>query len=336
MEELIDEVARVRELRAEAPAPDHARLAPGRARLLHAAGTDRRRHRVRVRPRFVIVGVAAAVTAVAVAASLLVGRDDTRGLTTPATLTDADLKGMTAAELLERAAEAVEGQPPVAEPRAKQWIYTRHALEYTPVLAKSLSDGDFSDERWVRYDGGEMAFVDAEVNKQKPSVVVEDADMENEAENGTEEDDGRSPREMYRLLGSLPPDAQGALSALRRENAVSDAPGRDRTHADYREISDLLGAPIKPPQGLAGLYRALATLPHLDVVDRMVEDAAGQRAIALRYSGNDSGDERVEREWLIDPVTYEVLGDRMLQNGKMVSGKAFVVATVVDRPGERR
>ncbi|MDT0569305.1 CU044_5270 family protein [Streptomyces sp. DSM 3412] len=332
----MDELTEVRQLRSGAPTPDRARLAPGRARLVAVAGTEGRRHRVWARPRFVIIGVAAAVTAVVVTASLLVGGEDTRGLTTPATLTEGDLKGMSAAELLERAARAVEGAPSVPEPRAKQWIYTRHALEYTPVLAKSLSDNDFTDERWVRYDGGEMALVDAEVDEQNPTVVVDRTDMENEAENGTEEDDGRSPREMYRLLDSLPPDAQGALRVLRNENAVSDENDSDRTHSDYREISGLLGAPIKPPDGLAGLYRALATLPHLDVVDHMVEDAAGHRAIALRYSGNDSGDERVEREWLLDPVTFDVLGDRMLRDGKMVSGKAFTAAAaVVDEPGRR-
>lgn len=335
MDELTDEVVRVRELRAGAPTPDRARLAPGRARLLDAARAGERRRRVWARPRFVIVGVAAAVTAVAVTASLLVGRDDAHELTTPAALTNAELKGMSAAELLERAARALEQDPPVVEPKAKQWIYTRQTLEYTPALAESLSDENFSEERWTRYDGSASALVEPAADGQQPKVFVDEADLENEAENGSEEDLGSSPREMYRRVAALPPDARGSLKVLREENEISDEKDRSQAHNDYKEIADLLGAGIKPPEGLAGLYRALATLPHLDVVDHLVEDAAGRPAVALRYSGNDSGDERVEREWLIDPVTYEVLGDRMLRDGEMVSGKAFVVVAVVGKPGER-
>ncbi|MGW0839870.1 CU044_5270 family protein [Streptomyces sp. NPDC002787] len=332
----MDEMTEVRGLRAGAPAPDRARLAPGRARLLDAARAGGRRRRVWERPRFVIVGVAAAVTAVAVTASLLVGRDgDARELATTAALTEADLKGMSAAELLERAARALEREAPVVEPGAKQWIYTKEALEGFIALQNQMSDEPPSGERWIRYDGGAMAFEDASLDKRKPELFVTETDMENEAENGTEEDDGRSPREMYRLLASLPGDAQGALQLLRKENAVADDKGREQSHNDYKEISALLGADIKPPEGLASLYRALATLPHLDVVDHMVEDAAGRRAVGLRYSGNDTGDERVEREWLIDPETYEVLGHRMLEDGKMATGEAFAVVAIVDKPGER-
>lgn len=86
---------------------------------------------------------------------------------------------------------------------------------------------------------------------------------------------------------------------------------------------------------MGGLYRALATLPPLDVVDHMVEDAAGRRAVALRHSGNDTGDERVQREWLIDPQTYEVLGHRMIRDGKPVTGEARTTVAVVAEPGER-
>ncbi|WP_200301411.1 CU044_5270 family protein [Streptomyces adelaidensis] len=332
----MDEMTEVRELRAGAPAPDRARLAPGRARLLDAARTGTRRHRVRVRPQFVIVGVAAAVTAVAVTASLLVGREDTRELTTPAAaLTNADLKGMSAAELLERAAEAVERQPSAVEPKAKQWIYTKDAVEGAKELMEPLSDRARFPEKWIRYDGGAMAGEDVARENGRAKVQVTELDMENEAENGTEEDDGRSPRQMYRFLETLPTDAKGALKALRKQDAVTDEKDRDQAHHDYQEISALLRADLKPSQGLAGLYRALATLPHLDVGDHLVEDAAGRRAVALRYSGNDSGDELVEREWLIDPETYEVLGLRMIRGGELVTGDATVTVAVVDEPGER-
>ena len=194
MEELIDEVTRVRELRAGAPTPDRARLAPGRARLLDAARADGRRHRVWARPRFVIVGVAAAVTAVAVAASLLVGGEDDRGLTTPATLTDADLKGMTAAELLERAAEAVEGQPPVAEPRARQWMYQKSAVEgANEDEVEQLGDRARFSESWIRYDGSAQAFEQLDPFGKLIKLHVREMQLEN----GAEGDDRQAHRHRF-------------------------------------------------------------------------------------------------------------------------------------------
>ncbi|MDX3639196.1 CU044_5270 family protein [Streptomyces sp. MB09-02B] len=332
MAELIDEVARVRELRAEAPAPDRASLAPGRARLLHAAATDRRRHRVRVRPRFVIVGVAAAVTAVAVAASLLVGRDDTRGMTTPATLTDGDLKGMSAAELLERAAEAVEGRPPVAEPRAKQWIYQKWAEEAPDEEAvEHLGDRARFSESWIRYDGSAHAFEQRDPFGKLLKLHVREMQLENGAEG-----DDRSPREMYRCIATLPADGRGALRALREKDAIADEKGATRAQNDYSEISVLLGADIKSPEGVAGLYRAFATLPGLTVVGHLVDTAAGRRAVAVRYSDNDDGDRDTWREWLFDPETFETLGVRRVRDGKVTGGSSAVTLALVDKPGERR
>ncbi|MFC9283736.1 hypothetical protein [Streptomyces collinus] len=69
----MDEMTEVRRLRAYAPVPDQARLAPGRARLTEAARDSRSRPAFWRRRRFALVAVVAAVTAVAVAATLLPG-----------------------------------------------------------------------------------------------------------------------------------------------------------------------------------------------------------------------------------------------------------------------
>ncbi|MDQ1039433.1 hypothetical protein QFZ75_005849 [Streptomyces sp. V3I8] len=291
-----------------------------------------------VRPRFVVAGVVAAVTAVVVTAALLVDGDDVvqpAAPAVPAALTDADLKGMSARELLERAAHAVEGRPAAAEPRAKQWIYTKEAPDGAKEFLEHLSDDARAPERWIRYDGRAMALEKRTGAGREAELQVTGTDMENETENGGEQDDGRSPREMYRLLAGLPTDAEGALEALREANAVPDDKDRSQAHNDYQEIAALLRAGVKPPEGLAGLYRALAMLPRLDVVGHLVEDAVGRRVVALRYSGNDSGDEHVEREWLIDPGTYEVVGLRTLRDGEVATGDSTVTVAVVDEPGER-
>ncbi|QYX83349.1 CU044_5270 family protein [Streptomyces akebiae] len=331
----MDEVTRVRELRAGAPTPDRARLAPGRARLLDAARTGGRRRPVWTRPRFVIVGVAAAVTAVAVTASLLVGRDDTRGLSTPATLTSADLKGMTAAELLERAAEAVEGRPPVAEPRAKQWMYEKKAVEGPDEEeVAQLGDRARFSEGWIRFDGSAHAFEQLDPFGKLIKLHVTEMRLENGAEG-----DDRSPREMYRFVATLPSDGREALRAIREKDAIADEKGATRAQNDYSELSVLLGTDIKPSEGVAGLYRAFATLPDLTLVDHLVETAAGRPAVAVRYSGDDDGDGDGERdtgrEWLIDPETYDVLGMRLVRDGKVIGGSSEVTLAFVDKPGER-
>lgn len=321
----MDELTEVRELRAEAPAPDRARLAPGRARLLDAARAGERR-RVWARPRFVIIGVAAAVTAVAVTASLLVGRDEARELTTPAALTNADLKGMSAAELLERAAEVVERQPTVPRPRARQWIYTLTTDEAAAAELdeKTLAEyGDWSAyaEDWIRFDGAEHAFQQRDPYGKPIRVHVRDM----QAEKGA----GRTPSDMYRTLSALPADGEGALRAIRKEDALTDQKGTTRAENDYMEINRLLGAEVKPPKGLAGLYRALATLPGLSVVDHLVEDASGRRLVALD-TGRPSGE-----RWLFDPVTYQVVGTQDVQDGRTTGGSTVVETAVVDKPGER-
>ncbi|WP_327730290.1 CU044_5270 family protein [Streptomyces sp. NBC_00487] len=322
----MDELTEVRELRSGAPTPDRARVAPGRARLLDAARTGERRHRMWARPGFVIAGVVATVTAVAVTASLLSGRDDAHELTTPAALTNADLKRMSARELLERAAEALERQPKVPEPGPRQWIYTRTtdegaAAELDEKTLEEYGDWSLYFEDWTRFDGAERAFQQRDPYGKPIKVHVNDAEYEEGA--------ARTPIEMYRALSTLPTDGPGALKALREENALIDRKGATRTENDYIEIAHLLGAEVKPPKGLAGLYRALATLPDLSVVDHMVEDASGRKLVALN-TGRRGG-----TRWLIDPETYQVLGTQQVKDGRTTGGGVVVDTAVVDEPGER-
>ncbi|MFE9024167.1 CU044_5270 family protein [Streptomyces sp. NPDC007808] len=311
-------MTRVRELRADTPVADRGRLAPGRARLVEAARTENRRRFARGRGRLVVAAAFAAVTATVVTATVVIGERPGRDVT-PAGPPSLDLRGMSARELLERAARTVEQQASAAEPRAEQWIYTEETYE---------GDGeDFVSEKWLRYDGSELASYPGDGAGGKLDIMR--LDLEDSR------DDDRSPRQMYRFLSSLPADAEGALKALREENALDDDEGRSRAENDYTEISVLLDAYVHPPEGLAGLYRALATLPGLTLVDHLVEDEAGHRAVAVRFSGpGGAADESVD-EWLLDPVTFEVVGERTISDGKVVSGNAYVAKGVVDRAGER-
>ncbi|MFJ8036560.1 CU044_5270 family protein [Streptomyces sp. NPDC096032] len=318
----MDEMTEVRELRAHVPAPDRARLAPGRARLTEAARTKQSRRTPWRRREFAIVAVVAAVTAVAVTATLLVGGKGTGRTVQPAATPGVRFKGVSAAEFLRQAADAIQTQPDGAVPTAKQWIYTMSAQE--PLdKAHSLS-GDM--ENWIRYDGS----ASASRSWDEPLDITK-----MHLENGGAGDD-RSPREMYRVLIALPADGKGTLKSLREQDAITDSKELSQARNDYDEISVLLSAHVMPAKGLASLYRALALLPGGKVTGHLVETAAGRRVIALDYSRgeNPRTGEPMHDQWLIDPQTYRLVGVRIVSGGKVIGGNSLFTRAVVDKAGE--
>ncbi|MGW0081667.1 CU044_5270 family protein [Streptomyces sp. NPDC003393] len=311
----MDEMTQVRDLRADAPVPDRARLAPGRGRLVDAARGGGRPQGPWGRRRFVVGAAVAAVTAVAVTASVLVKGDDSGREVTPAAspgvLRTLDPKGLSAAELLDRAAAVLEHEPPVAEPRADQWIHTETRQEAQGANAKVPAP---VSEKWTRYDGTREAVETRGAKGHKPALRY-----------GTRQpgrDGERSPRELYRFLSALPADGEQALATIRKANAVPDVPGEPGTQRDYGEMKALLTAPVVPHDGLAGLYRALATLPGGEVVDHLLKTATGRQVIALRYQSAQT--QGPTQEWLIDPQTCRIVGSRVLDGG----GKPVIGSSV--------
>ncbi|MFJ8633272.1 CU044_5270 family protein [Streptomyces sp. NPDC093568] len=321
----VDEMTQVRELRADAPVADRARLAPGRARLLETALTGKRSRVARGRRRpLMIAAVFVAVTAVVATATLLIDGHRAGREGTPATAPGLDLKGMSAPELLEFAARTVQEQPPLTEPRADQWIYAKETQE-------GDDDADFALEKWLRYDGAELAFHPRPGAEDPGELETIEVNLEGR---GDEYDD-RSPRQMYRFLSTLPADGEGTLEALREENALVDDKSLTQAENDYAEISVLLDAYVQPPKGLAGLYRALATMPGGELVDHLVEDEAGQYAVAVRFPEPGRKGGKHADEWLLDPVTFEIVGERMIEDGEVAGGNAYIVKAVVDEAGRR-
>jgi len=323
----MDEMTKVRELRADAPTPDRGRLAPGRTRLVEVAGTGKRSRVLWARREFVIGAVVAAVTAVAVTASLLSGGSDSGRKVRPAASPSVSLKGLSAPELLERAAKAVEAGPPVTVPEAKQWIYTKGIQEDSRTAAKDREL--YVSEQWIRYDGSAMA-------DRMPMSGSKLQIRTMHLENGKEGDD-RSPREMYRFLAKLPTDGEGTLKAIRDAHAIGDVKGETKMQRAYREISVLLDADVMPSEGLAGLYRALATLPGGKVVDHLVKNAAGRRVIALSYDRADTGKagDHMADQWLLDPQTYRIVGRRFVEGGEVVGGGSTMATAVVNKAGQK-
>ncbi|MEU5039875.1 CU044_5270 family protein [Streptomyces griseorubiginosus] len=327
----MDEMTEVRALRADAPTVDRGRLAPGRARLLAAARAGQRRRAPWRRREFVIVAVVAAVTAVAVTAALLVGGDSAGHKVRPATGPTFDLRGMSAAQLLNRAADTLETEPDGPVPTARQWIYRRAIQEHQDrTLPDSMVPQAYVDESWIRYDGTALASMEFDGTTTRMHTT------RMHLENGGAGDD-RSAREMYRVLSALPSDGERTLRVLREKNAIEDGRGVPQAENDYIEISVLLDAYVMPSEGLASLYRALATLPGGKVTDHLVETKAGTRAIALSYDRGDDPrtGEPAQDQWLIDPQTYRIIGLRLLTAGEVVGGSSLAGTAVVDRAGVR-
>ncbi|MFG2438840.1 CU044_5270 family protein [Streptomyces sp. NPDC048508] len=320
----MDEMTEVRELRAHVPVPDRGRLAPGRARLTEAVRARESRRALWRRREFAIVAVVAAVTAVAVAATLLVGGKDTGRAVQPAATQGVRFKGVSAAEFLRQAADAVQTESDGTVPTAKQWIYTKSVQE--PANTSNKRVGEL--ENWIRYDGSASAF-----RLRNHSLEVTKMHLEN----GGEGDD-RSPREMYRVLTALPTDGKQTLRALREQDAIADSKELSQARNDYSEISVLLSADAMPAKGLASLYRALALLPGGEVTDHLVVNAAGRRVIALNYlrGENSATGESIHDRWLIDPRTYRIVGTQMISaRGKVLGGDSIVTTAVVDKAGSR-
>ncbi|AKH81751.1 hypothetical protein AA958_05550 [Streptomyces sp. CNQ-509] len=297
-------MTKLREWREDAPTPDRARLAPGRRRLLDAAGARKRRRLPVLGDWRVVAGaVAAGVTAVALLSTNLGG--GTGGEGTPAADGGAHVTTASpgpagrASELLQEAAVVVAADP-VPEPEAGDWVYVRTVAENDGVLH---ADSPASGEQWYKY-----------------------ADPEFEDWN---EGDDHSPRERFEYLAALPEDTDEVLQKARwfypesGGRPDSDDPGAGRSDEElaawnFGALRVLLASAPMHPVGQSRVYEAMATIPGLRVAEGTVEDAAGRRALAFSV-GPDPGGMPVRDEVLIDPTTYTYLGTRSVATGDMAS-----------------
>ncbi|MYT71041.1 MULTISPECIES: CU044_5270 family protein [unclassified Streptomyces] len=295
----VDEMKDVRDFRAGAPTPDRGRLAEGRARLTAAAGGGRVR-RLRADWRFAAVGAAAALTAVAVLAANIGGNGDR---TAPA---DTRTVRGSVGEVMNRAADTIEKADPPATPHAGQWIYTKTLSRDPGGWPKSKADPTpeaKAQESWTLYADPRF-------------------------ENGKEGDD-RSPRERLQFLNTLPDDPDAVLKKIRAYYPSGKGNPESEGEHDMRAMSVVLETRPMPPKALAKLYRALAAVPGAEVTPRLVHDAAGRDAIAV---GHDEKGQKVRREILIDPRTYQYLGDRWLIVKDYKESFAFGGDDTPDRP----
>ncbi|MFD5643866.1 CU044_5270 family protein [Streptomyces anulatus] len=330
----MDEMTQLRELRADAPVPDRAALAPGRERLTDAiAGRNRRTRRLWADWRVASLGAVVAITAAALFITQVVEAPAPRP-SAPATVTgDLDLSSPSAA--LGRAADFLDRQEVPPEPRSDQWIYTRGANAE-------------QEKQWAE--------LPAEIREQTSLTYVPDSwiPYDNKAaENDESDTDYRTARESYRIAAGLPEDPEALLAELRKvfpTGSGPDGPPEAKDEHSFRALSVLLESYPIPPDAQARIYRALATVGGVEVTDHLIRDAAGRQVIAVTRE-YDRGDSR--REILIDPVDYSYAGERdvvtrthevpgpdgteptVLKRGDVLINIARTKAAVVDAKGQK-
>ncbi|MFJ2022947.1 CU044_5270 family protein [Streptomyces sp. NPDC087897] len=287
----MDELTQLRELRADVPVPDRAALAPGRALLTDAiAGRSRRTRRLRSDWRIASLGAVAAITTAALLLPQVLDTSSPRP-SAPATVAgDLDLSGPAAT--LGRAADFLERQEAPPEPRPDQWIYLReknpeqekHWARMPAEIKEQMGGEGYSPHSWIPYD-------------------------DEAAENDPSDTDHRTARESYRFAAGLPEDPEALLTKVRKAFPSGDGENgerEDEAQHNFRALSVLIQSYPLPPDALARIYRAMATVEGVEVTDHLIRDAAGRQVIAVTRAY----DVNSRRELLIDPVDYSYAGER--------------------------
>ncbi|WP_369272734.1 CU044_5270 family protein [Streptomyces sp. R11] len=141
----------------------------------------------------------------------------------------------------------------------------------------------------------------------------------------------------YRHLSTLPTDPEKMYDWLAE---VGPAHSGQKTHqAMFVLVGDLIRDAIMPPEQGAALFRAVARIPGVKVVENVV-DAAGRRGVAIT---RDDPDNPTRDEWIFDAKTFEFLGERSvatedysnIKKGRVTSNTAILGRAVVDRAGQR-
>ncbi|GAA3481156.1 CU044_5270 family protein [Streptomyces yanii] len=323
----MDEMTQLRELRADAPVPDRAALAPGRQRLTDSLAGGRSTRRLRADWRIASIGAAAAITAAALLTTQIGSDGPTHGATAAAPLTlDSP------AEVLNRAADELAKQQAAPEPRDDQWIYTRTKIAQREPKAGSAGVGrlSYDPDSWVPYDNSAAA------------------------ENG-KDGDYRTARQVYRAADELPDDPALLLAKVRSfyptGHTADSLPEAEAQHS-FRAMGLMVEAYPIAPDALARIYRALATVPGVKVTDHLVKDAAGRDAIAITRKEDGSHE---QREILISPRDYSYAGMRFVaaedyemkvptgmkvppetyKAGEVLTSEARIRAAVVDAEGQK-
>ncbi|MDG5806655.1 CU044_5270 family protein [Streptomyces ossamyceticus] len=350
----------------EVPAAVERELPPGRHRVLReqlmreienrtesADSADTSRP-VAVRPLWRRPAFAAPAVAAALTVAVVLGSAVTQHMTgpsAPSVLKDGDRSGGTrsdrsAAEVLERAAEAVgKRKPPAIED--DQFVYIKQE-DYHWKMDEDLSSDCPSTaeghpfgtrEFWRSVDGKHVGLAReekfGEIAKRRLPVLPRMKGFITSYRQAEDE---------------LPGEVEGMYRYLYGAKAGKEPKAGDK-RADRKAFAkgaELLAGQLLPPKEEVALYRALARIPGLTVYEG-ARDTVGRSGVSVGIAGsfNDYGQGRSRYELLFDERTSAFLAfnsvnlDALdedcesLREGDLVSSEAILKRGVVDRVGER-
>ncbi|MFF1439525.1 CU044_5270 family protein [Streptomyces sp. NPDC058295] len=310
-------------------------LPPGRHRLLKEHLMTEIRHTgeavAKPRKRWVRPALAAAAVATVAAVTFTV-LPSSGGA-------DAGPRVTSAAALLEDVALAAEHQQGYGRMRDDQFVYvdTEKSFFETGLDKKLVFVPLHHTEVWVSVDGSRQTMVR---NGRDGSELLRSA--------------GQPGQEIYgntfshRFLKSLPADPDAmydylVASSVRLYEAAWVGTTLYGTYDKHQAVLQLavklLSDSIMPPAQSAALYRAIARVPGVRVIEDSV-DARGRHGVGITRTDSQLP---IRFEWTFDKKTAELLGQRAiltrdyrgLKKGTVLGDTAVQRRAVVDKAGER-
>ncbi|MEU1177378.1 CU044_5270 family protein [Streptomyces sp. NPDC005820] len=140
----------------------------------------------------------------------------------------------------------------------------------------------------------------------------------------------------YNHVKTLPTTADAMWDYLYR--TAPRYSGQERYQAMFVLAGDLLNQALLPPEQSAALFRAVARIPGVTLVDDAV-DAVGRHGVGVARTDPDNPS---RDEWIFDRRTYAFLGDRRVatedfsnvKKGTVLAHTAVLRRAVVDRVGQ--
>ncbi|MET8982742.1 CU044_5270 family protein [Streptomyces sp. NPDC004539] len=236
-------------------------------------------------------------------------------------------------QLLEDAALAAEHSELRVD--GDQFTYVRSKSAYgitshacTPVTAGPLQ----TRELWKSVDGASEGLL---ISTELGRLPIEgDSDPEPTDQN-------------YDNLRKLPTDPDKMLAWLYKHK---EGEGRPDADLAFDLAVQLLIESVMPPKTSAALYRAMAKIPGVVLVNDSV-DAVGRHGTAVGFVHSDAhGASR--QEMIFDPKTWKLLGERdvvlkdsrtnpgevcdgIIKAGSVQATSAILERAIVDKPGQR-
>ncbi|MER5941756.1 CU044_5270 family protein [Streptomyces sp. NPDC001928] len=213
------------------------------------------------------------------------------------------------------------------EIRDDQFVYIERKASYARFETgkKTQISPLRQSEMWTSVDGTRKGMI-----RQEGRQWATDPD-------GAPGEPGSELSGTYRNLSKLPTDADKMYAWLKKMGPKNS--GQETSQAMFVLVGDLIRNALVPPEQGAAIFRAVARIPGVKVVENAV-DAAGRRGVAIT---RDDPDNPTRDEWIFDVETHEYLGERTvatedfsdIKQGQVIGNSAILDRAVVDRAGQR-